>query len=113
MEDHRRLLSCLLGLPDNVNIILSGYPSALYDSMLTEWRTCEFQAMTRGGVRTEKLWMNFLEGRAYTHTFAGKDYNDRNRIKRKARRWQEKYAALPAAERLAIMTALNEVDASS
>lgn len=113
VEDHRRLLSCLQDLPENVSVILSGYPSALYDSMLPEWRTCEFQAMTRGGVRTEKLWMNFSEGRAYTHTFAGKDYNDRNRIKRKARRWQEKYAALPVAERLAIMTALNEIDAKS
>lgn len=113
VEDHLRLLSCLLDLPENVSVILSGYPSALYDSMLPEWRTCEFQAMTRGGVRTEKLWMNFPEGRVYTHTFAGKDYNDRNRIKRKARRWQEKYAALPAGERLAIMSALNEIDASS
>lgn len=72
VEDHHRLLSCLLGLPDNVNIILSGYPSALYDSMLPEWRTCEFQAMTRGGVRTEKLWMNFSEGRAYNRALPAK-----------------------------------------
>lgn len=33
------------------------------------------------------------------------------RIKRKVERWRAKYAALPAAERLAIMAALNEVDA--
>lgn len=55
--------------------------------------------------------MNYPEGRAYTHTFAGKDYNDRHRIKRKVERWRAKYAALPPAERLAIMVALNEVDA--
>ncbi|EGO6390919.1 DNA adenine methylase [Salmonella enterica] len=110
IEDHKRLLRCLLELPDNVSVILSGYPSQFYDDTLVGWRNKEFQAMTRGGVRTEKIWMNFQAGNAaYCHTFAGKDYNDRARIKRKAQRWKEKYAALPAAERLAIMTALCEV----
>lgn len=112
VADHERLLSCLVSLPKNVSVILSGYPSQLYDEQLTGWRSKEFQAMTRGGVRTEKIWMNYPEGRAYTHTYAGKDYNDRHRIKRKVERWRTKYAALPPAERLAIMVALNEVDAS-
>ncbi|EAB2659389.1 DNA adenine methylase [Salmonella enterica] len=111
VADHERLLACLINLPENVSVILSGYPSQLYDDRLTGWRSKEFQAMTRGGVRTEKIWMNYPEGRAYTHTFAGKDYNDRHRIKRKVERWRAKYAALPPAERLAIMVALNEVDA--
>jgi hypothetical protein len=39
--------------------------------------------------------MNYGEGRAYSHAFAGKDYNDRSRIKRKVERWRAKYAALP------------------
>ncbi|MBZ7230048.1 DNA adenine methylase [Klebsiella michiganensis] len=108
--DHCRLLACLYSMPENVSVILSGYPSQLYDETLVGWRSKEFQAMTRGGVRTEKIWMNYAEGRAYSHTFAGKDYNDRYRIKRKAQRWKEKFAALPASERLAIMVALNDVD---
>lgn len=53
--------------------------------------------------------MNYPEGRAYSHAFAGKDYNDRYRIKRKAQRWKEKFAALPPAERMAIMVALTSV----
>lgn len=110
VADHEHLLACLKSLPLNVSVILSGYPSAFYDELLAGWRQKEFQAMTRGGVRTEKIWMNYSEGRAYSHTFAGKDYNDRERIKRKAKRWREKFAALPNAERLAIMSALCEVD---
>ncbi|EAB1569761.1 DNA adenine methylase [Salmonella enterica] len=110
VADHERLLRCLMSLPENVSVILSGYPSQLYDTTLTGWRTREFQAMTRGGVRTEKIWMNYEEGKAYSHTFAGKDYNDRARIKRKAARWRDKFAALPPAERLAIMTALCDVE---
>lgn len=111
IENHRELLACLLALPDNVNVILSGYPSDMYDNALSGWRSREFQAMTRGGVRTEKIWMNYQEGRAYSHTFAGKDCNDRYRIKRKAQRWKDKFSALPAAERMAIMQALCEADA--
>ncbi|KOQ95167.1 DNA methylase [Pluralibacter gergoviae] len=110
VDDHKRLLMRLRDLPSNVSVILSGYPSDLYDRMLTGWRAREFQAMTRGGVRTEKIWMNYPEGRAYSHAFAGKDYNDRYRIKRKAQRWKEKFAALPPAERLAIMVALSEIE---
>ncbi|HGT3426961.1 MULTISPECIES: DNA methylase [Klebsiella] len=108
--DHYRLLGLLCSMPENVSVIVSGYPSSVYDNALPGWRSKEFQAMTRGGVRTEKIWMNYPEGRAYSHAFAGKDYNDRYRIKRKAQRWKEKFAALPAAERLAIMVALGEVD---
>ncbi|CZU93293.1 phage DNA methylase [Enterobacter hormaechei] len=74
------------------------------------WRQKEFQAMIRGGVHTETIWMNNPEGRPYSHTFAGKDYNDRECIKRKAKQWRDKFAALPHVERLAIMTALSEVN---
>lgn len=110
VDDHKILLACLRDLPANVSVIVSGYPSELYDNALTGWRVREFQAMTRGGVRTESIWMNYPEGRAYSHIFAGKNYNDRYRIKRKALRWKEKFAALPSAERMAIMVALNEVE---
>lgn len=110
VEDHCRLLRCLCSLPENVSAIVSGYPSSVYDNALPGWRSKEFQAMTRGGVRTEKIWMNYPEGRAYSHAFAGKDYNDRYRIKRKAERWREKFASLPSAERMAIMVALSSVE---
>lgn len=110
VSDHHRLLQCLCSMPENVSVIVSGYPSSVYDNSLQGWRSREFQAMTRGGVRTEKIWMNYPEGAAYSHTFAGKDYNDRYRIKRKAQRWKNKFAALPPAERLAIMAALGEVE---
>lgn len=109
VEDHKILLERLRCLPENVSVIVSGYPSELYDSMLPGWRAKEFQAMTRGGVRTEKIWMSYPAGAAYSHTFAGKNYNDRYRIKRKAARWREKFAALPSAERMAIMVALTSV----
>jgi len=78
----------------------------LYDEQLTDWRTIEFQSMTRGGVRTEKLWMNYEPEAAHWATFAGKNFTDRQRIKRKADRWAENYKKLSAQERLAILATL-------
>lgn len=103
-EDHRKLIATLRGIP--ANVMISGYPSALYDDLLSDWRSIQFQVMTRGGPRTEQLWMNFPESAAYSAAFAGKNYIDRQRIKRKAERWASNYRALPAAERTAIMAAL-------
>ncbi len=42
-------------------------------------------------------------------SFAGVDFTDRQRIKRKAARWAAHYRALPAGERLAVLAALREV----
>lgn len=102
IDDHRELIAVLRQVP--ANVMISGYPSVLYDKLLGDWRTVTFQVMTRGGVRTEQLWMNYPEGQAYSAKFAGKDYIDRQRIKRKAERWAEKYRAMSPAERLAVLT---------
>lgn len=48
-------------------------------------------------------------GGAYSHAFAGKGYNVRYHIKRKAQRWNDKFSALPTTERLAIMQSLCHV----
>ena len=42
-QDHIELLELLKTLP--CNVILSGYPSALYDERLAGWRTLELQVM--------------------------------------------------------------------
>ncbi|MBP2850543.1 DNA adenine methylase [Dickeya oryzae] len=108
---HRELIAVLNDLPASVSVMISGYPSTLYDELLGDWRSITFQVMTRGGPRTEQLWMNYPEGSAYDATFAGENYIDRQRIKRKAARWAENYRLMSPAERLAIMSALQGVDA--
>ncbi|KHT34440.1 DNA adenine methylase [Pectobacterium carotovorum] len=108
VDDHRELIAILRQCP--YYVMISGYPSAIYDELLGDWRTVTFQVMTRGGARTEKLWMNYQEDAAYSTAFAGKDYIDRQRIKRKAERWAAKYRAMTPAERLAVIVALNRVD---
>jgi len=108
--DHVRLIATLKRVP--ANVILSGYPSALYNDLLADWRTFQFQAMTRGGVRTEQLWFNFEPCAAYWSSYAGKDFTDRQRIKRKAERWARNYAELPPDERQAILAAILATDSA-
>lgn len=103
-DDHRKLIAMLCAVP--ANVMISGYPSALYDELLTGWRSIQFQVMTRGGPRTEQLWMNFDEGTAYSGAFAGKNYTDRQRIKRKVERWLNNYRQLPPQEQTAILAEL-------
>ncbi|WP_297392190.1 DNA adenine methylase [Acidiferrobacter sp.] len=107
--DHRELLALLKTLP--CPVILSGYPSALYDEALSGWQSLELQVMNQSGVRTEKLWFNFVPDRVHWIRYAGKNHTDRQRIKRKAENWGQRYQALPAGERLAVLAALLAVEA--
>jgi hypothetical protein len=67
--------------------------------------------MNQAGVRTEKLWLNFIPDRVHWARFAGKNFTDRQRIKRKAESWARRYRAMPAPERLAVLAALMAVEA--
>ena len=106
--DHIELLELLKTVP--CHVILSGYPSALYDELLVGWRSLELQVMNQGGVRTEKLWFNFAVDRVHWASYAGKNFTDRQRIKRKAANWGKRYQALPQAERLAVLAAMMGVE---
>ena len=108
-QDHIELLELLKTLP--CHVILSGYPSTLYDDLLGGWRSLELQVMNQGGVRTEKVWFNFTPDRVHWARYAGKNFTDRQRIKRKAANWGKRYQALPRAERLAVLAAMMAVEA--
>lgn len=108
-QDHVELLALLNAMP--CPVILSGYPAALYDEQLADWRTLEVQVMNQAGVRTEKLWLNFTPDRLHWARYAGKNFTDRQRIKRKAESWASRYQAMPRAERLAVLAGLMAVEA--
>jgi DNA adenine methylase len=56
-DDHRALLAFLLGLHGTV--IISGYPSSLYDDALCDWHRVERAALADNSMpRTEVLWIS-------------------------------------------------------
>jgi len=107
-QDHVELLELLKGLP--CRVMVSGYPSILYDELLVGWRTVELQVMNHGGVRTEKLWFNFTVDRVHWASCAGRNFTHRQQIKRKAANWAKRYEALPRAQRLAVLAAMMAVE---
>jgi DNA adenine methylase len=108
-QDHVELLELLKRLP--CQVILSGYPSALYDELLEGWQTIELQVMNQAGVRTEKLWFNFTVNKVHWASYAGRNFTHRQSVKRKAANWGRRYQALPQAERLAVLAAMMAVEA--
>ncbi len=109
-QQHRDLVSSLLALPDGVNVMLSGYRHPIYDEALTGWRTVDFQAMTRRGVATETLWMNY-QPPAVLHDFSyvGENFRERERVKRKRLRWRARLERMEEWERAALLSELLEI----
>jgi len=107
--EHEELLALLQALP--CAVMLSGYPSELYERALADWHSLSLQVMNQAGVVTEKLWFNFAPGRLHWHRYAGQNFVQRQCIQRKAARWAQRYAAMPPGERLAVLAALMAVEA--
>lgn len=111
-DDHRDLLSLLVTMGDRgVRFMLSGYRNAIYDDVadIQGWRRVDFQAMTRGGLRTESVWMNYEASAVIAdYAYVGKDFRERERIKRKVNRWIRRLEQLPALERAALLSAMRD-----
>lgn len=109
VDEHSDLLASIFTLP--CMVMISGYWSTLYMTMLQGWRYEKYRTMTRGGPREEYLWMNFPEPTVlHDCRFVGGNYRERERIKRKKRRWADRFSAMSSAERQCIGEALAEID---
>lgn len=109
--DHEALLGLLTGLP--CAVMVSGYPSALYDERLHGWRSLSLQVMNQGGVVTEKVWFNFVPDKVHWARYAGRNFTHRQQVRRKAENWGRRYRALPPPERLAVLAAMLAVEAEA
>lgn len=68
-DDHRKLADCLNGLLGMV--ILSGYPTPLYDELFSNWRRIEKRAMAdKAAERVEVIWIRNITD-ASPDLFAG------------------------------------------
>lgn len=105
-EQHLRMLELAKSL--RAKVMISGYWSEMYAQALQGWRVVSFDAQTRQGPATEFVWMNYPEpNQLHDYRYLGRDWVDRQRIRRKATRWLEKLKKLPPNERYAILDVLN------
>jgi site-specific DNA-adenine methylase len=96
--DHEALLDLLKRLP--CAIVLSGYASPFYDRELATWSRVEFDAKAHDAVRREVLWFNFAPPIAlHDARFLGRDFRERERIRRRLHRLFHRLGRLSAIER--------------
>lgn len=109
IRDHIRMLMTIRDLP--CSNVISGYDDPLYRDLLADFNHDSFPAMTRGGLRTEHIWWrSSLASFDVDRSTVGKDFRDRERIKRKSRRWTERYMKLPTLERQALLAGLLDAE---
>jgi hypothetical protein len=104
------LLAVLLRLTERgVACLISGYRSELYDRTPATWRRIDYQTSTRGGARVESLWCNFPEPvELHDYRWAGKNFRERERLKRKKARWLARLRGMGAIEQAAVLAAIDE-----
>lgn len=107
-DDHRRLLAVLARL--DCYVLVSGYECEMYNLALSSWRVVRYSVVTRGGtVRTESLWCNFPEpAQLHDYRYLGRDYRERERIRRMQGRWRARLSAMTVLERYALLSACQE-----
>lgn len=106
-EQHAALLKTATALP--CPVMVSSYANPMYAEALADWRKIEFQAMTRGGVRTESLWMNYPRpARLHDHRFVGQEKRERERVRRRVRNWLGGLERAEPMEREAMLEAIRE-----
>lgn len=106
-KQHENLLQFCLNCPSK--IIISTYPNSLYESYLSSWNRLEYFSMTRKGKAKELLYTNFNRpSTLHDYNYLGNNFTDRQRIRRKIKRFIDKLSKLPTLERNAIIDSFTD-----
>ncbi|CAG0979366.1 hypothetical protein MTYP_01670 [Methylophilaceae bacterium] len=101
VRDHERLLECLISLP--CKVLLSGYPSALYERCLAGWSVYRFEAKTHVGMREEWVWYNFQKPTVlHDDRYMGSNFREREVIRRRQNRLRNRISQLSEAEQASL-----------
>ncbi len=103
--DHLHLLRCLRRM--KCKVMISGYPSRLYDVNLKGWHVATYKGCTRAGRTTECVWCNFPPpAQLHDYRYVGKNYRDREDIQRQQKSWVKKLRAMPLPRQHAMVQVL-------
>lgn len=103
--DHKKFLSIITKMKSCV--MVSHFTCKLYDTSLKNWRKINYPTMTRAGQRIETLYMNFKQPvllQCFQHV--GKDYIDRQRLKRKISALLSRFDKYDPQERAAVLSSI-------
>ncbi len=103
VEDHEKLIDCLL--QKRCRVMISGYESDLYLSLLSGWTRISFSAKTHSGVRQENVWLNYEPpSRLHDPRHLGSGFREREIIRRRRSRLHEHIQRISPAEKYELFT---------
>ncbi len=90
------------------DVLISTYPNEMYANELKDWYLIEFESVTRSGKKAiEHLYLNYNPEEItelHDYRYYGKNFRDRERIKRIAKNLESKINFMPNLERNAIFS---------
>jgi len=103
--EHAQLLALLKRLP--CPVMLSGYASAMYEQMLSDWTRVDFTAASHRGGHIESVWLNYKPP-VIPHdlSYLGDDFRQREQIKRRHARLVQRIGALALEEQVLLLESL-------
>jgi DNA adenine methylase len=108
--EHTGLLQLITRL--HCMVMISGYWSELYQQHLSGWVAESYQSMTHAGPANEWVWMNYPRPMAlHDYRYLGTNFRERERIKRRQQRWQQRLARMDDLERYAMLAAIQDYSA--
>jgi len=104
-QDHKNFLKQVKKM--NSCVMISHYPCKMYDQALKGWRKFVYKSMTHAGLRDECIYMNFQQPvLLQCYQVVGKNFTDRQRIKRKIDRLIVRLKLEAPHERAAILSGI-------
>ena len=102
-QDHERMIHCLS--QKRCMVMISGYQSDLYASLLQGWTRVDFSAKTHSDVRQESIWLNFdPPQRLHDHRNLGDCFREREVVRRRRSRLCARIQRLSQAEQFGLLT---------
>ena len=92
-EQHLYLLEILLTLP--CRVMISGYRNDTYSEILSGWQQHRLIGTSHTGQREEIVWSNYATTLLHDTRFIGRNFRDRQTIRRKRQRWKERFLKQP------------------
>jgi site-specific DNA-adenine methylase len=105
-NDHITLLKLMMAA--TCDVLINSYENDLYYDMLKDWNCIKYKVRTRKSSKIECLFMNYenKDGVLHDYSYLGKNFRERERIKKKINRHYEGLLRLNPLERNAILEKL-------
>lgn len=106
-EDHANLLKQIKSI--RCQVMISGYRNDFYETTLKDWASLTFTGTSRTGRREETVWYNYKPKELHDLRYLGKNFRERQSIKRRRLRWIDRFRREPKFVQQALLADLKSI----